>query len=423
MKKLLSTLAIVLLITFAHAQTNVSGGIFTNTTWTLANSPYIVTDTVVVFPNVTLTIQPGVTVQFNPTKFIQVRGSLKAMGTVSDTIRFTSNAATPAPGDWNGIRIINQADSVNLNYCSFQYAQTAIVQGSGVDGLKICKNSLFAHNKIGIGFTDMNVTVDSCYFKHDSVGIDQVYRIDHSTFIHNDEGISRGYVIANSLFCGNSVYGIGYVFTQLTNCTITNNDVGVFSASATTVTNNYIYRNRIGFQFSLFAGYTITNNYFCSNTDFDFVNQGTYTINAQNNCWCDTVSTNIAAKVYDAFDNINLGVVNYTPVLVCDTSVLPTTTYCSSVLTSTRNDVPSTGYTLQVYPNPLSTYTVVQLSQPVQQATLTLDNCLGQTVSRTTGISGQTITLQRDQLPGGLYLLRISVGNRTIAAEKVIITD
>ncbi len=39
-----------------YAQTNVSGGVFSNTTWTLSNSPYIVTGPVVVFPNVTLTI-------------------------------------------------------------------------------------------------------------------------------------------------------------------------------------------------------------------------------------------------------------------------------------------------------------------------------------------------------------------------------
>jgi len=52
------------------AQTYVSGGIYTNTTWTKANSPYVVTDTIVVFPGVTLTLQPGVIVKFdklNPT--------------------------------------------------------------------------------------------------------------------------------------------------------------------------------------------------------------------------------------------------------------------------------------------------------------------------------------------------------------------
>src|SRR5688572_14824316 len=37
-----------------QAQTTFSGGIYSNTTWTLAGSPYIITGTVVVFDNVTL---------------------------------------------------------------------------------------------------------------------------------------------------------------------------------------------------------------------------------------------------------------------------------------------------------------------------------------------------------------------------------
>lgn len=34
----------------ATAQTNVSGGIYTNTTWTKVNSPYVVTGDIVLFP-------------------------------------------------------------------------------------------------------------------------------------------------------------------------------------------------------------------------------------------------------------------------------------------------------------------------------------------------------------------------------------
>ena len=45
------------------AQTNVSGALYSNTTWTAANSPYIVTANVIVFDGVQLTIEPGVTVK------------------------------------------------------------------------------------------------------------------------------------------------------------------------------------------------------------------------------------------------------------------------------------------------------------------------------------------------------------------------
>src|SRR5258706_11658097 len=86
------------------SQTNVSGGIYTNATWTLANSPYIVVDTVVVFPGVTLTIQPGVVVKFANGKFLEIRqATLIAVGTSVDSITFTSNSATPTPGIWGRI--------------------------------------------------------------------------------------------------------------------------------------------------------------------------------------------------------------------------------------------------------------------------------------------------------------------------------
>src|SRR3990172_352821 len=82
MKKLLLISAAVLTLTVAHGQTNVSGGIFSNTTWTKVNSPYIVIDTVVVFPGVTLTIQPGVTVKFANNKRIEIRqAKIIAVGT------------------------------------------------------------------------------------------------------------------------------------------------------------------------------------------------------------------------------------------------------------------------------------------------------------------------------------------------------
>lgn len=83
-----------------NAQTYVSGTIAENTTWTLAGSPYIVTGNITVNNGVTLTIEPGVEVKFDGVYSFNIYGSIVADGTSSNKIIFTSNNATPSPGDW-----------------------------------------------------------------------------------------------------------------------------------------------------------------------------------------------------------------------------------------------------------------------------------------------------------------------------------
>src|SRR6478609_5163556 len=101
MKKLLFIMVFSILLTVASGQTYVGGGIYTNTTWTLVNSPYVVTDTVVVFPGVTLTIEPGVVVKFDDHINIEIRNAtLIAEGNSTDSIIFTSNSLIPTVGIW-----------------------------------------------------------------------------------------------------------------------------------------------------------------------------------------------------------------------------------------------------------------------------------------------------------------------------------
>ena len=65
--------------------------------------------------NSTLTIDPGVELQFYPDTFLYVgygsAGSLIAEGTDDENIVFTSAKATKAPGDWNGIYFMSDAGS------------------------------------------------------------------------------------------------------------------------------------------------------------------------------------------------------------------------------------------------------------------------------------------------------------------------
>ncbi len=56
----------------SYAQTNVSGYIESDATWTLANSPYVLTGTVTIRKNTTLTIEDGVEVQFNSGYYLYI---------------------------------------------------------------------------------------------------------------------------------------------------------------------------------------------------------------------------------------------------------------------------------------------------------------------------------------------------------------
>lgn len=72
----------------AAPNTDVSGNITTDTTWTLAGSPYVVVDDVTVNPDITLTIMPGVQVRFNGSYALSVRGTLTAEGLPGQEILF-----------------------------------------------------------------------------------------------------------------------------------------------------------------------------------------------------------------------------------------------------------------------------------------------------------------------------------------------
>jgi len=81
-------------------------------------------------PMVTLTVQPGATIRLEGGVSFSVGsvgganrriGRLLAVGDAAHPIRFTSGAATPAPGDWAGLYLYN-ADGSKLDYVTVEYA-------------------------------------------------------------------------------------------------------------------------------------------------------------------------------------------------------------------------------------------------------------------------------------------------------------
>src|SRR5690606_31504727 len=85
--------------------------ITTNTNWTAANGPYLMTGPVTVNSGVTLTIQAGTTIYAAPGAGITVAsgGRLLASGTQNARIRFTQESGAASP--WPGIIITGAAGS------------------------------------------------------------------------------------------------------------------------------------------------------------------------------------------------------------------------------------------------------------------------------------------------------------------------
>ena len=86
-----------------------------------AGETYRVTGSPVVSATATLYVAPGAQLKMGSGINWQVYGVLNAVGTLDQTIQFTSAQATPAVGDWDGINFLGGATG-NLEYCRLAYA-------------------------------------------------------------------------------------------------------------------------------------------------------------------------------------------------------------------------------------------------------------------------------------------------------------
>jgi len=96
MRALLISFLLIICSTVLFSQTNVSGNILTNTTWSKTNSPYVLTGDVGIGTGVTLTIEPGVIVRRTGNVQILIKGSLNAQGASTDSIRFEDGLISQA---------------------------------------------------------------------------------------------------------------------------------------------------------------------------------------------------------------------------------------------------------------------------------------------------------------------------------------
>jgi len=134
-----------------------------NTVWTAEQGPYRVTDELTIPSGITLTIQPGTTVFFDPNARMVVEGGLIAEGTEYNLIRFTR---TPGTGDaWRGLQFKDSAGDNRILYAVIEHGQT----NDGMVGLEN-SNLLLDHVTLDntvlrrIRTIDSSLTVRNCEF-------------------------------------------------------------------------------------------------------------------------------------------------------------------------------------------------------------------------------------------------------------------
>ena len=128
----------VLLFTFpAFAETEVLGNIVFPTNWTKADSPYVLKGDVTVKNLATLTIEPGVVVQFAATDFLGanestagveliIEGVLNATGTAEEPIVFTGLGQAGPAANATGARFMPAANTSVLEHVQFLHIGTAV---------------------------------------------------------------------------------------------------------------------------------------------------------------------------------------------------------------------------------------------------------------------------------------------------------
>lgn len=202
----------------------VPGEITGTVTWTLANSPFIVSGDITVTDMGTLKIDPGVVVKMADSDALRMNdtgkvelfvtgGIIIASTTPDQPIIFTSDRPTPSAGDWGGISISGTTDeAVSLCGTTITYAATGLKLEKAVGYFR---EMILDHCSVGVvveSCTDL--TVDSSNVRYTPTGVKATgntrLSITDCTFSHGTAGIDAS-GNETSTYSGNNFFDLSGV--------------------------------------------------------------------------------------------------------------------------------------------------------------------------------------------------------------------
>lgn len=422
-----------LFCSFLSYATNVSGLISSNTTWTKANSPYIVTGDIDVDTGATLTIEPGVQVRFDGNYFLKIDGMIIAKGTALDSISFTYNKFNPTNTSWKAVAIShkNTLDTFIFDYCHFQYSNIAL--GVDYNTPVVVTNSCFENNTTAITsnaylyvshsrFTNNYTAISAnsaSIVTYNDIGYSYTGYIGDSPDLSNNIihhctiGIKGGKnVLHNTIaYCYIGIFISGTVmYNQLWHCT----KAVLYGGGPFSVQHNGLKYNDTGI---LVNGYLpsglIRYNCIENSSKIAFINYAGNT-DVSSNYWGETDSAKIAAMVYDFYDEFICGKVLFTPVLQsADSGCADSITIPTAIKTVQDNK------DISVYPNPIGNSFTINVPNTQTIKEVRVYDLMGKELIHTAANSNK-ILIDASSLSTGIYLYRVSLSDNSIVTGKVL---
>lgn len=341
------------------AQTNWGGIISSNTTLTADQSPYIIQTNTLVMENVTLTIEPGTVLQFDDSILMQVNGTIRAIGTETDSIVFTR-----IPGSitgWGGLRFHHLStpyDSLTGEGCVLAYMQlkhVASLMVSNTQTYPLFINNaspLIEHSEISCFKSQIYFWRSSAIMRHCSIHdasnelsimIEDPLNLNHLVmdhcYIHNMNAPASNLTSSRIMSLGANctvrncyfgttntqitmaLYGNGI---ELTGNTFENGEniaIGIFGGwqPSVHITGNRFSGNRINLLLSACERHPLISendfmdfseyNVLVSQYYYPFTNSDCaaidsyYVMDLQNNYWSGLTESEIAGSIHDFNDN------------------------------------------------------------------------------------------------------------------------
>lgn len=395
------------------SQTTLPASIFSNTTLTQANSPYLISSNVVIFQGVVVNVDPGVEIKIDPNFEIEVRGTLSFNGNSTDSVYLHSSQAMAGNTAWKRIYVtstgtltakyfkMSNSDMGILIYSNnFQVTNSRFfnnnysIASSGLHPYAFIKNCIFHNNNNCINImTGDNFWIGKCDFYHNinaigSLGYSQQnIHVDSCNIYSNNFGINAwldmwGGDITNTNIFNNSTVGLELYWYD--------------SSPNHQFANNKIYNNGTGVLLKAQTNPTFVNTYICNNTINNVELTYANNVDVKNVCWCTNDSAAIRSKIKDGYVNSSLGLSYF----------IPFVQNCSFAMVGVQeNNFKDEVFT--VYPNPALDLLYIKCKENAQVTNLKIVNAEGKTILNMDKLFDDKINIS--ELKKGLYLIRLNI--------------